>query len=412
MNSTIAIVGAGHSGSRVAYTLRKSGFVGEIHLLGNEGVLPYDRPPLSKSVLLGEKTVDQCKLYEASFYSDAAIQIDINANVLAIDRPNKQLLIKDGRTVNYDRLLLATGAEPRRLSIPGSDTLSLYYLRTVFDAVRIRQTLQANRHLVIVGAGFLGLEIAASAIQKGCQVDVIEFAPRALTRAVPSEIADQLVDIHRCAGVKFHFSTQVLKLENVKHRTNLLLSNGSSLECEAVIVGIGVAPRVDLAQAAGLVVDNGIAVASNLQTSDPDIFAIGDACSFHSELFGRRLRLESWKNADEQARIVTRNLMGFSDQYIEVPWFWSKQFNTTLQVSGLPSLGKTAVHRKQQNSELHFALDETGTLVAVSGIGLMNEIAPEVRLAQTLIARKAIIDPTLLENPGIGLKSIVASGND
>ena len=406
----MVIVGAGQCGVRTAHALRENGWDGEITLLGNEGTAPYDRPPLSKAVLLGERSTAQCAFHDDAFYRDQRIDLRVDACVQQIDRGARKVVLQDGRTIDYQRLLIATGAEPRRLDVPGAHLEGVHLLRTASDANALADVLQPARRIVIVGAGFIGLEVAASAVARGCEVVVIEAGARALMRAVPEVVAGYLIDKHHRMGVKIHFAAQIDRLLGTTRVTGIKLKDGTQIDCDCVIVGIGVKPRTELAEAAGIDVADGIAVDDTLRTNDPHIFAAGDVCSFPHRLFRRRIRLECWKNAEDHARIVARNMLERGETYSEVPWFWSNQYDMTIQIAGMPAFGVQSVVRETgDTSRIFFALDRDGVLVGASGVGKVSEIARDVRVAQTLISQRASIDPALLEDRNVKLKGLVAA---
>jgi 3-phenylpropionate/trans-cinnamate dioxygenase ferredoxin reductase component len=406
---TMVIIGAGQSGARAAHALRDNGWDGGVTLLGNECVAPYDRPPLSKAVLLGEKSTAQCALYDEAFYSEQRIDLRIDAAVELIDRAARHVVVKGGMAIPYHRLLIATGAAPRKLAVPGSMLAGVHCLRTVADAGQIVDELQSGRRIAIVGAGFIGLEIAATAVARGCEVVVIETAARALMRAVPEVVAGYLVARHRQMGVDIRFAVQVERILGEQRVSGIKLSDGSTLACDCVIAGIGVKPRTELAEAAGIDVADGIAVDDTLRTNDPYIFAAGDVCSFPHRLFRRRIRLECWKNAEDHARIVARNMLDRGETYSEVPWFWSDQYDMTIQIAGMPAFAVTTTVREVgKASRIFFGLDRDGVLVGASGVGHVSEIARDVRIAQELIARRANIDPALLADRNVKLKPLLA----
>jgi 3-phenylpropionate/trans-cinnamate dioxygenase ferredoxin reductase component len=408
----MVIIGAGQSGARAAEALRYNGWDGEIALLGNEGVAPYDRPPLSKAVLLGQKTTAQCALHDETFYSEQRIDLRVDASVEKIDRAARKVVLKNGHTIAYQRLLIATGAAPRRLSVPGSTLEGVHVLRTAADASSVVGELLPGRKIAIVGAGFIGLEIAAAAIARSCEVIVIEAAAHALMRAVPEIVAAFLVERHRQMGVDVRFAVQVDQIigSTIKRVTGVKLSDGTTVACDCVIAGIGVKPRTELAEAAGIDVADGIAVDDTLRTNDPHIFAAGDVCSFPHRLFRRRMRLECWKNAEDHARIVARNMLDRGETYSEVPWFWSDQYDMTIQIAGMPAFGVTTVVRETSaTSRIFFALDRDGVLVGASGVGQVSEIARDVRVGQELIARRACVEPSLLSDRSVKLKPLLAA---
>jgi len=275
----MVIVGGGQCGARAAHALRENGWNGAITLLGNEAMLPYERPPLSKAVLLGQRTADQCTIYDKAFYRDHRIDVHVDTAVTAINREERKVVLADGAIVGYHRLLLATGAEPRRFELSGW-LAGVHVLRGVTDARAIADELRPGRRIVVVGAGFIGLEVAATAAAKGCEVVVLEAAPRALMRAVPEVVADCLVERHRGMSVDVRFSVRITRMTGDTRVNGILLADGTIIPCDTVVVGIGVTPRVALAQAVGLDIENGIAVDSMLRTSDPAIYAAGVSAHF------------------------------------------------------------------------------------------------------------------------------------
>ncbi|TKC87894.1 pyridine nucleotide-disulfide oxidoreductase [Trinickia terrae] len=411
MNSTdpMVIVGGGQCGARAAHALRENGWDGAIILLGDEGRLPYERPPLSKAVLLGERTAEQCEVYDDAFYRGQRIDLRAGAAAASIDRAAHKVVLADGACVAYHRLLIATGAQLRRLDVPGCELPGVHMLRSAADAQAIAGDLTPGRRIVVIGAGFIGLEIASSAVARGCEVVVLEAAPRALMRAVPEAVAQRLVDKHRSMGVDVRFSVAVERILGDARVTGVELADGATVPCEAIVAGIGVLPRIALAQAAGLdIADGGIAVDETLRTSDPFIYAAGDVSSFPHPLFARRIRLECWKNAEDQARIAARNMLGHAEPCSAVPWFWSDQYDMTIQIAGLPALGATTVARETgAASRVFFALDADGVLVGASGVGRTGEIAKDVRIAQELIARRARITPETLADRAVKLRSLL-----
>lgn len=406
----MVIVGAGQCGARAAQALREHGWDGAITLLGDEGLAPYERPPLSKSVLLGHKTTAQCTIYDGAFYRDQCIDLRIEAPVSAVDRAGRRVVLANGDVLAYHRLLIATGARPRRLDSPGATLRGVHVLRGVRDAQAIADELMPGRRIAVIGAGFIGLEIAATAVARGCEVFVLEAAPRALMRAVPEAAAGLAVELHRQKGVDVRFAVRVGRMVGTTRVSGVQLVDGTTLPCDAVIVGIGVTPSTELAQAAGLDIENGIAVDATLCTNDPRIFAAGDVCSFPHPLFGRRVRLECWKNAEDQARVAARNMLGHGEACSSVPWFWSDQYDMTIQIAGMPALGTTAVVRETgPASRVFFALDSDGVLVGATGVGHVGEIARDVRFAQELVARRACVEPRLLADRGTKLRSLLTA---
>jgi 3-phenylpropionate/trans-cinnamate dioxygenase ferredoxin reductase subunit len=403
----IVIVGAGLAGVRCALALREAGYDGALALLGEERHAPYDRPPLSKAVLLKEQSVDQCKLATPSELEARGIDFRPGVRVLAIDRERRHVALADGETLPYERLLLATGAEPRRLPVPGAERRGVHVLRTADDAECLAHELRPGQRIVLIGGGFIGLEVAASAVAAGCDVTVVEAVERLLARVMPIEIAARIEARHRAAGVQFRFGAFVESFEGGDDVSHVLLRDGERLPCDAVVVGIGAVPRTALAREAGLEVDDGIVVDACLATSDPRIFAAGDVCRFPHPLLGRSTRLECWKNAEDQAATAARNLLGERVAYEAVPWFWSDQYELSIQLAGLPRASHRIVQRHGVGGDLvMFHLDESGALAAVSGVGSAS-IGRDVRIGQMLVERRARIDPALLADPARPLKPLL-----
>jgi 3-phenylpropionate/trans-cinnamate dioxygenase ferredoxin reductase subunit len=394
----IVIVGAGEAGARVGVSLREQGFDGDIALIGEEPRLPYERPPLSKGALLaGEAPV----IADALRFSDLGVDFQSGVAATAIDRAARRVWLADGSYRPYDKLVLATGARARRL--PGDDVCLT--LRTCEDALALRARLVAGARVVIVGAGFIGLELAASARAKGCRVTVVEAAPRVLQRTTPPELSTLVEARHRAEGVEVVLGAGVAEFA----QGGVLLSDGRRLAADLIVLGVGAVPEVALARAAGLTLDNGVAVDGRLGASDPDIFAIGDCASFPHPLFdGRRLRLEAWRNACDQGVFAARSLLGAQDEYRAIPWFWSDQYDQCLQIAGVPEAGARIVTRELgPAARLLFHLAQDGRLVAVGGWGTLGQIAKEIRVGEMLIARGAKPDPGSLASPSVKLKGLL-----
>jgi len=401
----MVIVGAGLAGARASAELREAGFAGRVTLITNEPHEPYDRPPLSKAVLLGEKSPGDCALFADTFFHDHAIDLMRSTEVVEIDREGRAVLLANGERIGYSRLLLATGASPRTLNTPGSTLPGVMTLRTADDARYLAARLRDGQHIAIVGGGFIGLEVAASAVATGCRVTVIEAGERLLMRAVPREIAARIEARHRDAGVQFRFGAQLAAIAGDSAAEEIRLADGEIIRCDTVVVGIGAAPRTALAQAAGIEVADGIVVNERLCTSDPAIFAAGDVCSFPHPLYGRRVRLECWKNADGQGRIAARNMLGEDLAYGDMPWFWSDQYELSIQIAGLPAFSRATVVRETADALLLFHLSADGTLIAASGVG--RAVGRDIRIAQMLMARNARISAEELADPSVKLKSLL-----
>jgi 3-phenylpropionate/trans-cinnamate dioxygenase ferredoxin reductase subunit len=331
----VLIVGAGHAGFQLAASLRQHGFGGRIGLINDEAHLPYQRPPLSKAYLKGEGRPDSLMFRPDKFYRDQNIEL-IGDRAVSIDRAAHKLLLASGASLDYGHLVLATGARNRLLDIPNANLEDVRYLRILDESEALRQRIATARHVVVIGAGFIGLEFAATARIKGLEVDVVELGARVMARAVTAEISDYFQGRHTAAGIRIHLGVQATSIESDgTNVTGVSLSDGRHVPADLVVVGVGVLPNVELAGEAGLPVASGIIVDEQLLTSDPDISAIGDCALFASPRFGGSLRLESVQNASDHARCVAAQLTGNAKPYDGQPWFWSDQGDDKLQIAGL-----------------------------------------------------------------------------
>ena len=375
----MVIVGAGECGTRAALALRERGYAGPIALIGAETHPPYERPPLSKDAIVAE--VPEPKgIAGGDGLAAASIDFRAGSTAAAVDRERRVVTLEDGTELPYERLLLATGARPRLLPLPGADGPNAVVLRTLDDAARIRAALGPGRRLAVIGGGFIGLELAASARKLGTDVTVIEALPRLLTRGVPVEIAEVLEARHRAEGVAFAFNAGIAAIT----ATGVLLQDGTEIAADLVVVGIGAVPDTGLAAACGLAIENGIAVDATLASSDPNIFAAGDCCAVEHPHYGhRRVRLESWRSAQEHGALAARNMLGHAEQLSAVPWFWSDQYDLTLQIAGLADGATEHIRRKLKDGAfVLFHLVPGGRLLAASGIGFGNSVAKDIRLAE------------------------------
>lgn len=409
----MVIVGAGQAGSRAAVSLRENGWNGTITMVGTEVHPPYERPPLSKALLTRKDEPTLPSILKTGEVDDYGITLHCGSPVTKIDRPRHLVTLHNGDEFPYERLLIATGATSRKLNIPGVKPDNVHYLRNFNEASALRSMLRPGSKLVVIGGGFIGLEIAASARDRGVDVTLLECAPRLLTRGVPAEIANAIATRHRSAGVELRFAVALQAIKSDGNRHRIVFSNGSEvseIDSDCIVAGIGAVPDTELAARSGLAIENGVKVNSQLLTSDPDIFAVGDCCSFPHALYGgRRIRLESWRNAQDQGILVACNMLGASENYQVVPWFWSDQYELTVQVTGLFSEGDETIGRDLGDALLYFHLDPCGRLVAASGFGLNSAIAKEIRLAEMLIAQSAMPDRAALASPKARLRSLLTS---
>ncbi|MBX4906767.1 MULTISPECIES: FAD-dependent oxidoreductase [Rhizobium] len=403
------ILGAGECGARAAFALREKGFAGEITLVGAEPLHPYERPPLSKAA--SADAGDPKFIAAAEKYAESDIRLLTGLEARDFDPASRRVMLSDGTALSYDKLLLATGAAAR--SFPGAPEGNPHIrsLRTHHDAAALRKAMKPGRHIAIIGGGFIGLELAATARLLGADVTVIEGLERVLKRGVPEEIAHLLTERHRAEGVDIRCGVSIETLTEEGGKAVIKLSTGEMVEADLALVGIGARPNVDIAERAGLTIENGIAVDTYLRTSAPDVFAAGDCCSFPLPIYGgRRIRLESWRNAQEQGTLAAANMLGRDQAISSVPWFWSDQYDLTLQISGLAE--GAILHMRRDlgpGAFILFHLDADGRLIAASGIGPGNAVARDIRLAEMLIAAGAHPDPAALTSSNVKLKSLLAA---
>ena len=401
--SRIVIIGAGMAGARAIINLRANGYEGAITLVGDEALLPYDRPPLSKASILAESTPEPVWLLDEGIVASLKAEVISGVAATAIERATKSVRLADGRVLPYDKLLIATGAKPRRLPIPGGEHALL--LRNQDDMLLLRQRFVPGKKIVIIGGGFIGLELASSAAKKGCEVTLVEAQPRILMRGVPEAIAKIVHDRHVAAGVSMLTATALSHLSaDAVH-----LADGRVLPADTIIAGIGASPEITLAKEAGLTIDNGIACDDHMCSSDPDIYAAGDCASFvHAKLGNRRIRLEAWRSAQDQEATAAENMLGGDKQNVTVPWFWSDQYELGLQIAGMADMGPVPVARQASPETLVlFHLAEDGTLMGASGIGPGNAISRDIKMAEMMIARGVKPPKDVLADPAQPLKALI-----
>ncbi|GGX79072.1 NAD(P)/FAD-dependent oxidoreductase [Vogesella alkaliphila] len=404
----IIIVGAGHAGGRAALALREQGYAGHLLLIGDEPHLPYERPALSKQLLLDSQPADACHIGSAEQYQAQAIERLAGVRVAAIQPQARRIRLHDGRELDYHRLLLATGGRARHASLPGADLAGVQLLRTLDDAAALQPRLQAGQRLLVVGGGFIGLEVAASARQLGCAVTVLEAGDRLAARALPPLISEKLLALHRARGVEVRLGCQIAAFRGDGSVSAVALADGELLACDTVLVGIGIQPNTELAAAAGLAVGNGIRVDARLRTSDAHIYAVGDVCEFPCPVSGQPQRLETWRNAEEQGRHVARSLLGADDAYAALPWFWSDQFDHSLQLAGQLQAAANCVTRAlPDDGVLLFYLDAAERLQGACGWGAGNSIARDIKLAEMLIRSGKALPAAALADPASSLKSLL-----
>jgi 3-phenylpropionate/trans-cinnamate dioxygenase ferredoxin reductase component len=399
----IVIIGAGMAGARACINLRANGYEGPITLIGEEALLPYDRPPLSKASILEEAEPEPVWLLDETIIAELKVDVRKAVAATAINRAAKTVSLSDGSSIAYSKLLLATGAKPRHLSLPGGE--HAITLRNHADTLDLRKRFQPGKNIVIVGGGFIGLELASSAAKRGCKVTLIEAQPRILMRGVPEPIAKIIHDEHVKHGVTMLVGTGLSHLTaNAVH-----LADGRVIPADSIIAGIGAAPEVKLAADAGLAIENGIACNEHMQTSDADIYAAGDCASYINQKWGgRRMRLEAWRSAQEQAATAAENMLGGSKVHNSIPWFWSDQYDLGLQIAGMADMGPVTVMRKTSDDTLIlFHLADNGMLMGASGIGPGTSIGRDIKLAEMMMAKNLKPAAEILADPNQPLKALL-----
>jgi 3-phenylpropionate/trans-cinnamate dioxygenase ferredoxin reductase subunit len=403
MSRTI-VVGAGQAAGQLVASLRQEKYEGEIVLIGEEAFLPYQRPPLSKAYLAGELPTERVLVRPEKFYADKGIETRLATKVDTIDRDAKTVTLDSGDTLGWDHLVLATGSHVRRLRLPGIDLAGVHYLRTMADVDAIREGIGEGRRLVIVGGGYIGLEVAAVARKLGMEVTVLEMEDRILARVTTPEMSAYYAKVHTDHGVEIRTGAAAAEILGNGRVERVKCTDGTELDADMVIVGVGIIPTTGLAEAAGLDCDNGVVVDEHCRTSDPAIYAIGDCTNHPSPLLGRRLRLESVPNAMDQARTVAKNIMGGEVVYDAVPWFWSDQYDLKLQMVGFSSDGEEQVLRgdPETGSFARFYL-KGGVVVAVDAVNRPKEFMA----SKLLVAAKTPVDAERLADESVDVKELL-----
>jgi 3-phenylpropionate/trans-cinnamate dioxygenase ferredoxin reductase subunit len=404
MTDQVVIVGAGHGAGQVVATLRQQRYAGRIVLIGEERWLPYQRPPLSKKFLAGDMPAERLYVKPPSFYADPAIDLRLGTRVDAIDRKACSVRTADGETIHYSDLVLATGSRVRRLDLPGGDLAGIHYLRGIDDVNAIRDDLGPAERIVIVGAGYIGLEVAAVAAELGKAVTVVEMADRVMSRVVSPGLSSFYTEVHRAAGVEVRLGTGVAGFIGTADRVSGVgISGGETLPADLVVVGVGIVPNVELAANAGLEIDDGIVVDEHCRTADPHVFAIGDCTAHPSRVYARRIRLESVPNALEQARVAVLNILGGDEVYDQVPWFWSDQYDLKLQIVGLSAgYDRTVLRGDPATRSFSCAYLRDDRLIAIDAVNNPKDFMQ----AKALIANGTTPDPDRLGDAAIPLKEL------
>jgi 3-phenylpropionate/trans-cinnamate dioxygenase ferredoxin reductase subunit len=402
--ANIVVVGAGQAGGELVGALRQQGYAGRLQLIGEEAHAPYRRPPLSKAFLAGDVGVDSLQLKNPAAYEKAQVECRFGVRVAAIDRAARRLQLAGGGTIAYDRLALTTGGRVRRLALPGADRANVHYVRTIEDVLGLRERFKRGARLVIVGGGFIGLEVAAVAVKRGLQVTVLEALPRVLARVTAPEVSAFYEREHRAHGVDLRTGAGVAALAGAPEVNEVVLDSGERIAADLVVVGIGLIANAELAAQAGLGVANGIVVDQFCRTSDPDIVAAGDCTDHDNGFLGRRLRLESVQNALDQGRVAAATLCGKPQPYHVAPWFWSDQYDLKLQMVGVSQGYERVIVRGDPGARAFSVFYLRGsTLLAVDAINRPQDFL----VAKRLVGERIAVDPERLADDTAPLKTLL-----
>jgi 3-phenylpropionate/trans-cinnamate dioxygenase ferredoxin reductase subunit len=399
------IVGCGQAAGWAARTLRQEGHAQPIVMIGDEPHPPYERPPLSKAVLLGKAAPESTYLFPAAAWDGLGIEHLRGATAKRIESDKRRLVLSDDRSIAYQRLLLATGGRPRKLEVPGADLSGVYYLRTIADSLSLAAELRPDARLLVVGGGWIGLEVAAAARQRGTEVVLVEAASQLCGRALAGDIAGSLERLHRDHGADIRLNCSVSRFEGTTRLERVQLTDGSVLEVSAAVIGIGITPNDELARAVGLAVDNGILVDEYGRSSHPDIFAAGDVTNHPNALVGRRIRLESWENAQNQAIVAGKAMLRAAETpYAEVPWFWSDQYDANLQLIGLPRAWDKIATRKT-GAAGSFVVCYFNACRIEGAVGMNS--GRDLKFVRRLMQARVAVDPERISDPSVRLQDLL-----
>ncbi len=412
---TFVIVGAALAGAKAAETLRAEGFTGRVVLVGEETDRPYERPPLSKGYMLGKDPRDKAYVHDAQWYANNNVELVLGVRATALDVKAHTVTLDDVEPLRYDKLLLATGSRVRRLDAPGSDNLGIHYLRTMTESDIIRNDLREGAQVVIVGAGWIGLEITAAARTHGASVTVVEMDTLPLRRVLGDEVAEVFAAVHRAHDVDFRFSSGVGEFGGLGGRlTHVVLSDGTEVPADVAVVGVGIRPATELAEDAGLQVDNGIVTDSSLRTSDPDVYACGDVASSYNPLFGKQIRVEHWANALNGGKAAAKAMLGQETVYDRVPYFYTDQYDLGMEYSGYVEPGgyDQVVFRGDPSivdgkvPEFLAFWVKSGRVLAGMNVNIWDVTDPIQALIRAGAAGKAV-DLDRLADPSVALTELV-----
>ena len=400
----IVIAGAGQAAIQSAVSLRKFGYEGSITIIGEESHPPYQRPPLSKDYLLGKTQLDRVHLKKEAFYEENKIELIINTRVESIDRKRKTVSLSNKENLDYGKLIIAAGSRVRKLDVPGVDKNGIHYLRGLDDANALKENLKEGKKLVIVGAGYIGLEVAAVAASLKIETSVIDIADRVMSRTVDPLISDYYHSLHKNNGVNIHLKHGLKSITGEGNVEKVFCTNNLELDADIVVIGAGVIPNDELALTAGLTCENGIVVNEFGQTEDKNIYACGDCTNHPNKILGRKLRLESVHNAMEQSKAVASSIMGLKEPYNQVPWFWSDQYDHKLQIVGLSGDHDEVIMRgsKSEQSFLLFYLKDK-EIIAVNAINSSKEFL----ISKKLVANKVRISSDIISDQSSNLNELL-----
>jgi len=402
------ILGAGQAGHWSAITLRKEGYDGSIILLGNEPYIPYERPPLSKDILSGVKPPDSCHFSSIEDYAEKEIDLRPGVRGEAINLEQRTVQLSDDSTQVFDKLIIATGSRVIHPPIPGEDLDNVFYLRTLDDCLALQKRLTEGQRVVLIGGGYIGLEVAATARKLNCDVTIVEMQEKLMVRVVPPESSGYFASVHSEYGVKINTETTVTAIESDGNALVVKCNDNSTVPADTVVIGVGITPNDDIAKAAGLKVDNGIRVNEYGETSHKNIYAAGDVSNHYNPLLKKQIRLESWQNAQNQAMTVAKRICGTAEEpYAEIPWFWSVQYDKVLQITGAPDAWKNIVWRGSTNDKgfVVFSLDDNNQIESAVGINA----ALDIRFSRQMIADGIQVEPATLQDTNIKIRDIAKS---
>ncbi|WP_234806104.1 NAD(P)/FAD-dependent oxidoreductase [Mycolicibacterium celeriflavum] len=403
---TFIIVGAGLAGAKAAEALRTNGFGGRIVLIGEEDDRPYDRPPLSKGYLLGNTEREKIYIHPAQWHTEHDVDLRLGTRVTEIDCAAHEVSTASGDKLGYNKLLLATGSSPRRLDVPGADLAGVHYLRRVADSEALQAAFASAQRVAIIGAGWIGLETAAAARAAGCHVTLIEREPLPLLGVLGAEVAETYAALHRANEVELRPSTGVAEIIGADTVTGVRLADGEVVQADAVVIGIGIAPNIELAASARLAIDNGVVVDEHLATTDPDVFAAGDVANTYYPWLGTHLRLEHWSAALNQGPVAAANMMGAHDSYDKLPYFFSDQYDSGMEYSGyVPRNGYDSVVFRGDVASGEFIAFwlKAGRILAGMNVNTWD-VADDI---EALVRSKTQPDPSKLADPGVPLSDLI-----